>query len=164
MKAEATRSIGGFSSNSEPARAVEIPKRVSAIAIVVLLTGCTTSSADVHPVATAHGATLSLVSFTKKGATLELENVSKAPIAYDHWMSQGPEPVSHCRDAGGRIRICSTRVILTHEDEPYVHETYLEPGESVKLHALPGTDEQVGVHLWRSGRGEYLWLERWKPH
>ena len=142
----------------------QLPMRITATAIFVLLTGCISNNADVHPVATAHGAALTLVSFTQKKATLELKNVSKTRIAYDHWMSQGPEPVSHCRDGADRIRICSTRVFLTHEDEPYVHETYLEPGESVKLHALPGTDEQVGIHLWRGGRGQYLWLERWKPH
>ena len=78
-------------------------------------------------------------------------------------MSQGPEPVPHCRDSEGRTRICASKIFLSPENEPDVHEAYLQPGASVRFVATPSQTEQVGIHVWRDGQGEHLWLDGWTP-
>ncbi len=138
--------------------------RIAAISAFALCTGCVSGSTGVHSVTDAYGASLSLISLSSAEATLELSNLGRTPLAYDHWMSQGPEPVPHCRDTSGRVRICARRIYLTSENEPYVHEAYLQPGASVELRAVPGQDEQVGVHVWRGGKDGYLWLEIGTPN
>jgi hypothetical protein len=138
--------------------------RLAPLSMLVLIAGCASEGADTRHMSGAHGATLELVSSTQSKSTLELKNTGATPLAYDHWMSQGREPVPHCRDAKGAIRICALRVYLTSENDPYIHETYLQPAVSVKFQAAPAENEQVGVHIWRDGRGEYLWLDKGAPN
>jgi hypothetical protein len=101
---------------------------------------------------------------TRTKATFELKNTVAVPLAYEHWMSQGPEPVPYCRDPEGDIRICASHVYVTEDGEPYVHESYLQPGASVSFQAVPTGDEQVGIKIWSDAREEYLWLELWTPN
>jgi hypothetical protein len=79
-------------------------------------------------------------------------------------MSQGPDPVPYCRDPQGSVRICALRIYVTQDDDPYVHESYLQPGGAVQFQATPSKDEQVGVRLWFKGKDEFLWLSRWTPN
>jgi hypothetical protein len=132
--------------------------------LVLLLAGCASGRAGTMPVAELRGATLGLTSVTRTKATFELKNTVAAPLAYEHWMSQGPDPVPYCRDSQGRIHICASHVYVTEGDDPYVHECYLQPGASVKFQAVPTGDEQVGIKMWADGREEYLWLESWTPN
>jgi hypothetical protein len=78
---------------------------------------------------------------------------------YEHWMEQGPAPVPYCRNAEGQVRICAMHMYLS-GDQPYVHETYLQPGRSVKFEAVPSRDEQVGVKFWTDGKEQYLWCHK----
>jgi len=50
------------------------------------------------------------------------------------------------------------RIYLTSENDPNVHESYLQPGDSVRFRAVPSKDEQVGVRLWFHGKDEFLWV------
>ena len=137
--------------------------RLALCSLIVFLTGCVSGTSRAGPQSELRGATLRLVSVTKTGTRLKLTNSATTVLAYEHWMSQGPDPVPYCRNPQGGIRICASRVYLTHDDEPYVHESYLQPGASVRFQAVPSGDEQVGVRLWFDAREEYLWLESWTP-
>jgi hypothetical protein len=64
----------------------------------------------------------------------------------------------------GQVRYCSLRIMLTDDDQPYTHESYLQPGRSVKFRAAPSGDEQVGVTIWAEGQEEILWLDGWTPN
>jgi hypothetical protein len=131
--------------------------------LAVLLAGCVSGSVGTVSTSGPFGATLSLKSVTLARATLELENDAAAPLAYEHWMSQGPEPVPYCRDPRGDIRICASRVYLMPGGEPNVHESYLQPGTSVRFQAVPSGDEQVGMKILSDGKEVFFWLEHWTP-
>jgi len=126
--------------------------------VAALLVGCAAGSMAPQTSSSAHGGTLSLVRSSGSKQTLVLRNTSSSPLAYIHWFSLGPEPVAYCRGMDGHVRFCSLRVMLAEDDQPYTHESYIQPGEAVKLQACPTEDEQVGVHLWVDGREEALWL------
>jgi hypothetical protein len=64
----------------------------------------------------------------------------------------------------GQIRFCSLRVMLAEDDQPYTHESYIQPGDAVEFEAAPTKDEQVGVHIWVNGREEALWLAARTPN
>src|SRR5688572_16966380 len=129
-----------------------------------LLAGCTTGGMEVQPSSSAHGGTLRLVRSTSSKPTFALMNSGSSPLAYNHWFSLGPEPVAYCRGADRQIRFCSLRIMLGDDDQPYTHEGYIQPGESVSFQAAPAKDEQVGVHLWVEGQEEALWLDGWTPN
>jgi hypothetical protein len=129
-----------------------------------LLAGCISSSAETESIAEIHGASLRLISTRSTHASMELRNGAALPLAYQHWMSQGPEPVPYCRAPGGEIRICSRNLYFIAGDEPFVHESYLQPGHSVRFRALPSRGEQIGVYIWFDGKGEYLWAEIQAPN
>ncbi len=135
---------------------------VATVAVLFLegATGCTVT----RPSSSAYGATLSWVRSGASKQTFVLKNSGSSPLAYSHWFSLGPEPVAYCRDVDGHIRFCSPRVMLAEDDQPYTHESYIQPGEFVKFQATPTGDEQVGVHIWVEGREEVLWLDGWTPN
>jgi hypothetical protein len=54
--------------------------------------------------------------------------------------------------------------MLGDDDQPYTHESYMQPGEAVRFQAVPTKDEQVGVHIWVDGREEPLWLGGGTPN
>ena len=140
----------------------------SLLLAILLVSGCSARPPAISPTSAAHGASLRLTSAKLlKGATFkarfELANGATKALAYEHWMTQGPEPVPYCRDATGHIHICALRVFVDGDDEPYVHESYLQPGDSVKFEAIPSKDEHAGVKLWIDGKEEYLWFEHWTP-
>jgi len=138
--------------------------RLAFATVAALLVGCTTGSAATRPSSSAHGGTLSLVRCAGSKQTFELMNSGSSPLAYNHWFSLGPQPVAYCRDVGGHVRFCSLRVMLADDDQPYTHESYIQPGSSVKFRAAPSGDEQVGVTIWVEGREEALWLDGWTPN
>jgi hypothetical protein len=138
--------------------------RLAIAAVVVLLVGCGAGTKATLPSSSAYGGTLSLVRSASSKQTFMLENSSSSPLAYNHWLSLGPEPVAYCRGADGRIRFCSERVVLAEDEQPYTHESYIQPGESVKFQAVPSLDEQVGVYIWVEGREQALWLSGWTPN
>ena len=63
-----------------------------------------------------------------------------------------------CRDC------CRLYYYLTPENDPNVHESYLQPGDSVRFRVVPSKDEQVGVRLWFHGKDEFLWFVHWTPN
>ena len=132
--------------------------------VATIVCGCITSCAVVQPSPSAFGGTLSLVHSAGGKQTFVLKNSGSLPLAYNHWFSLGPAPVAYCRGVDGLERFCSLRVMLAEDDQPYTHESYLQPGDSVKFQASPTADEQVGVHLWVGGREEGLWLDGWTPN
>ena len=131
---------------------------------VALIAGCASGNGGSAPVSEARGATLRLLSVSKAHATFALRNGAQAALAYEHWMSQGPDPVAYCRDPQGSVRICALRIFVAEGDDPYVHESYLQPGGLVRFQAAPSKDEQVGVRLWFQGKDEFLWLSPWTPN
>lgn len=135
--------------------------RHAGICVAMLLAGCVAGGEGVKPGASAHGATLALIHGGRNKVTLELRNAGSAPIAYDHWFTLGAEPVAYCRDVRGEVRFCSRRVMVAEDNQPRVHESYLQPGESVRLRALPSRGEQVGIRLWLQGKEDMLWLDEW---
>ena len=137
--------------------------RLALFPLVVLLAGCASGPVSTVPVTEFRGATLALTAVTRAKATLELKNTVRVPLAYEHWMSQGPEPVPYCRDPQGSIRICASRIYVI-GDEPYVHERYLQPGKAVRFQAIPSGDEQVGIKIWSDEKEVILWLEHWTPN
>ena len=138
--------------------------RLSFAALAALILGCTTGCATTQPSSSAYGGTLRLANSKGGKQTFVLENTGSSPLAYSHWFSLGPEPVAYCRDVDGDVRFCSLRVMLREDDQPYTHESYLQPGKSVKFQAAPTGDEQLGVHIWVNGREEALWLDGWTPN
>jgi hypothetical protein len=138
--------------------------RSTLIPLVALITGCASGNGGSTPVSEARGATLRLISVSKTHATLALRNGAPASLAYEHWMSQGPDPVPYCRDSQGSVRICALQIYVMQDDDPYVHESYLQPGGSVQFQATPSKDERVGVRLWFEGKDEFLWLSQWTPN
>lgn len=94
----------------------------------------------------------------------ELKNSGSVPLAYNHWFALGPEPVAYCRGVDGHIRFCSLRVMLSEDEQPYTHKSYIQPGKAVKFQAAPSSHEQIGVHIWVEGREEDLWLGGWTPN
>jgi hypothetical protein len=132
-------------------------------AVTALLVGCAAGTAATLPSSSAHGGTLSLVRTERTRQTLTLSNSGSSPLAYLHWFSLGPEPVAYCRGLDGHVRVCSLRVMLADDDQPYTHESYLPPGGSVEFQASPSGDEQVGVVIWVEGREEALWLDGRTP-
>jgi len=137
--------------------------RSTLASLVALIAGCASGNGDSAPVSEARGATLRLIAVSKAHATFALVNDAPASLAYEHWMSQGPDPVPYCRDPQGSVRICALRIYVTEDDDPYVHESYLQPGGLVRFQAAPSKDEQVGVRLWFQGKDEFLWLSQWTP-
>ena len=138
--------------------------RLAVATIAALLVGCTAGSAATRPSSSAHGGTLSLVRSAGSKQSFELKNSGSSPLAYNHWFSLGPEPVAYCRGVDGQVRFCSLRVMLADDDQPYTHESYIQPGRSVKFRAAPSGNEQVGVTIWVEGREETLWLDGWTPN
>ena len=136
--------------------------RSALILLVALFAGCVSGNGGGAPSAEARGATLRWVSVSKAHATLVLVNGAPESLEYEHWMSQGPDPVPYCRNPQGSVRICALRIYVTGDNDPYVHESFLQPGSSVRFQAVPSDDEQVGVRLWFQGKDEYLWLAHWK--
>jgi len=136
------------------------PPRLATSTLSALCLACAAGGAS-NPSTQAQGAVLTLAAVSHGKVTLRFTNSGNSSVAYEHWMSQGPEPVPFCRSVQGPIRICAERVFQTPDGEPSVHETYLEPGDSVKFRAIPSGTEQVGLRMWRDGREEYLWLENW---
>jgi hypothetical protein len=132
--------------------------------VIALLVGCAAGSPPIRPSTTAYGATLSLVHYASRKPTFELANSGTASLAYNHWFALGPEPVAYCRDEKGAIRFCSLRFMLADDDQPYIHESYLQPGRSVKFQAAAFENEQLEVHLWVEGREEVIWLGGWTPN
>ena len=139
-------------------------RRCALISLVAIVAACTTSKGGGVAISEARGASLRLVSISKLHATFALGNSASEALAYEHWMSQGPEPVPYCRDPQGSVRICALRIYLTPENDPNVHESYLQPGDSVRFRAVPSKDEQVGVRLWFHGKDEFLWFVHWTPN
>jgi hypothetical protein len=129
--------------------------------LAALLVGCAANGPISLPSSTVRGATLSLVRSVSSKPTFELKNAGTSAVAYNHWFALGPDPVAYCRTSKGEIRFCSLHVMLTDDDQPYVHESYIQPGEAVKFQAAPSGDEQVGVQLWFEEREEALWLDAW---
>jgi hypothetical protein len=138
--------------------------RLAFATVAALFLGCTTGCMATRPSSSAYGGTLILVHSAGSKQTLVLKNSGSSPLAYNHWFSLGPDPVAYCRSADGQIRFCSLRVMLAEDEQPYTHETYIQPGEVVKFQAAPTGDEQVGVHIWVEGREEALWLDGWTPN
>ncbi len=138
--------------------------RLAYATVAMLLVGCATDSIATRPSSSAYGGTISLVRTASSKQTFMLKNSGTLPLAYSHWFSSGPEPVAYCRGADGDIRFCSLRVMLAPDGQPYTHESYMQPGESVTFQAAPSEDEQVGVHILVEGREEALWLEGWTPN
>ena len=138
--------------------------RLALATVAALLFGCTTGCAATQASSSAYGGTLSLVRSVGSKQTFVLKNSGSSPLAYTHWFSLGSEPVAYCRSVAGLIRFCSLRVMLAEDDQPYTHESYLQPGKSVRFQAAPAGDEQVGVHIWVKGREEALWLDGWTPN
>ena len=123
-----------------------------AISILSALCLAYAASGTPNPSTQAQGAVLTVAAISHGKVTLKLTNSGNSSLA---------EPVPFCRSLQGSIRICADRVFQTPDGDPYVHETFLEPGASVKFRAIPSGTEQVGLRLWRDGREEYLWLEDW---
>lgn len=138
--------------------------RLALATVVALFTGCTTGSTATQPSSSAHGGTLSLVRAAGAKQTFVLKNSGSSPLAYNHWFSLGPDPVAYCRGADGHTRFCSLRVMLAEDGRPYTHESYIQPGESVKFQAAAIGDEQVGIHIWADGQEVALWLDGWTPN
>jgi hypothetical protein len=137
---------------------------LASVTVVSFLAGCASVAGHSPPSSVAHGATLSLVRSTGRNPTFELRNSASSPLAYNHWFSMGPAPVAYCRGVDGHIRFCSLRVMLTEDDQPYIHESYIQPGKAVRFQADPSRGEQIGVRLWVKGREEDLWLDDWAPN
>jgi hypothetical protein len=131
---------------------------------VLLLSGCASTSYYKDVTVDANGISLTLTSSDASRAALRMKNTSSAPIAYDHWMAQGPDATPYSCDSTGVIRICSSRVFLTPEGRPMTHETYLQPGSQISFEARPSPGEQVGVRLWIAGRDQYVWLTSVLPN
>jgi hypothetical protein len=131
---------------------------------ILLLGGCASTTGYEDAKVEAEGISIRLTSINAGRATLLLQNISSTPIAYDHWMTRGPEAVPYCRDDSGEVRICSSRVYVTEDGDPMTHESYLPSGKRVSFHAIPSKGEQVGVRLWISGRGRYVWLSTALPN
>jgi hypothetical protein len=138
--------------------------RLAFATMAALLVGCTAGTAPTRPSSSAHGGTLSLVRSAGSRQIFELRNSGSSPLAYYHWFSLGPEPVAYCRGMDGAVRFCSLRMMLADDDQPYTHESYMQPGRSVMFRAAPSRDEQVGVIIWVAGREEPLWLDGWAPN
>ena len=138
--------------------------RLALATVAAILAGCADASMATKPTSSAYGATLSLVHSAKTKQTFLLKNSGTAPLAYNHWFALGPEPVAYCRGVSGESRFCSLRVMLAEDDQPYTHESYIQPGESVTFQAAATKDEQVGIHIWIDGREEELWLDGWTPN
>ena len=138
--------------------------RLALATVVALFAGCTTGGVATQPSVSAYGGTLSLVRSAGSKQTFVLKNSGSTPLAYNHWFSLGPDPVAYCRGVDGHTRFCSLRVMLAEDDQPYTHESYIQPGESVKFQAAATGDEQVGIHLWVEGQEVALWLDGWTPN
>ena len=141
--------------------------RLSMIPLILLAAGCASEPAASWPVSEVDGVTLRMTSAKELEGPIYktrflLRSVASTPLAYEHWMSQGPEPVPYCRDSQGVIRICAAHVYVM-ADEPYVHESYLQSGDSVEFDAIPARGEQVGVKYWLEGAEHFLWYPHWTP-
>ena len=90
-------------------------------------------------------------------ADFTVRNVSPQIVAYFHWFTLDSSPVPYCQNPDGSIYVCALKVIVDDHGNPWTHELYLKPGDTVRFRARVKGAVAVGIKLWLDGKESYVW-------
>jgi hypothetical protein len=103
---------------------------------------------------------ISMIGANGKKTAFVMRNTSPEVVEYFHWFSLDSSPVPYCRRADQSVYFCGVHAMVDSADNPWIHEQFLPPGESVKFVAHAEGAEAVGVKLWLQGKEQFVWIRR----